>query len=133
MQFKKFIEFRSLVKEREFGFKKLVVWQKSVDLAEEVYKAVRGFPREESLVLVPQLLRCANSISANIAEGSFRRSKKEFIQFLYVAKGSLGETVTYFEIALRQKYFSKPVYDGLISKSKEVLTLLVGLINSLRK
>jgi len=120
-------------KEREFGFKKLVVWQKAVDLAEEVYKAVRGFPRKESFVLVPQLLRCANSISANIAEGSFRRSKKEFVQFLYVAKGSLGETVTYLEIALRQKYLSISEYNELILKSKEVLTLLVGLINSLKK
>lgn len=120
-------------KEKEFGFEKLVVWQKSVDLAEEVYKAVKGFPRKESHILVPQLLRCANSIPANIAEGSYRRSKKEFVQFLYVAKGSLAETVTYLEIAFRQRYLSKLVYERLIAKCKEVLTLLVGLINSLRK
>jgi len=120
-------------KEKEFGFEKLVVWQKSVDLAEEVYKAVKDFPRKESHILVPQLLRCANSIPANIAEGSYRRSKKEFVQFLYVAKGSLAETVTYLEIAFRQRYFSQLVYERLIAKCKEVLTLLVGLINSLRK
>lgn len=120
-------------KEKEFGFEKLVVWQKSVDLAEEVYKAVKGFPRKESHILVPQLLRCANSIPANIAEGSYRRSKKEFVQFLYIAKGSLAETATYLELAFRQRYFSKLVYERLIAKCKEVLTLLVALINSFRK
>ena len=116
-----------------FGFEKLVVWQKSIDLADAIYEVTKSFPRKESHILLPQLLRSSNSIPANIAEGSFRRSKKEFIQFLYIAKGSLGETVTYLELALRQKYLDKTVYEDLISKSKEVLTLLVALIKSFAK
>jgi len=118
---------------KDFGFKKLIVWQKAVELADAVYKISEEFPKRESHILIPQLFRAINSVPANIAEGSFRQSKKEFIQFLFVAKGSLAETITYFELAFRQNYFDKGTYDILINKSKEVLTLLVSLINSFRK
>ena len=119
--------------EKDFGFKKLIVWQKAVELADVVYKISEEFPKRESNILIPQLFRAINSVPANIAEGSFRQSKKEFIQFLFVAKGSLAEAITYFELAFRQKYFDKDSYDILINKSKEVLTLLVSLIYSFRR
>jgi four helix bundle protein len=119
--------------EKDLGFKKLIVWQKAVELADAVYKISEEFPKRESNILIPQLFRAINSVPANIAEGSFRQSKKEFIQFLFVAKGSLAEAITYFELAFRRKYFDKDTYDILINKSKEVLTLLVSLINSFRR
>ena len=119
--------------EKDFGFKKLIVWQKAVELADAVYKISDEFPKRESNILIPQLFRAINSVPANIAEGSFRQSRKEFIQFLFVSKGSLAEAITYFELAYRQKYFDKCNYDVLMNKSKEVLTLLVALINSFRK
>ncbi len=118
--------------EKDFGFRKLIVWQKAIDLADVVYKVSEEFPKKESTILIPQLFRAINSVPANIAEGSFRQSKKEFVQFLFVAKGSLAEAITYFELAFRQRSFDKEVYDGLISRSREVLTLLVSLINSFR-
>jgi len=118
---------------RDFAFRKLIVWQKAVDLADTVYQISERFPKRESNILIPQLFRAINSVPANIAEGSFRQSKKEFIQFLFVAKGSLAESITYFELAFKQKYFDKSSYDNLMNKSKEVLTLLVALINSFRK
>ena len=119
--------------EKDFGFKKLIVWQKAVELADAVYKISEEFPKRESNILIPQLFRAINSVPANIAEGSFRQTKKEFIQFLYIAKGSLAEAITYFEVAFRQKYFDKDTYDILINKSKEVLTLPISLINSFRR
>ena len=118
---------------KDFAFRRLIVWQKAVELADAVYKTSERFPRRESKILIPQLLRAVNSVPANIAEGSFRRSQKEFVQFLFVAKGSLAEAITYFELAYRQKYFDKSSYDILINKSKEILTLLVALINSFRR
>jgi four helix bundle protein len=119
--------------ERDFAFRKLIVWQKAVELADTVYQISERFPKRESDILIPQLFRAINSVPANIAEGSFRQSKKEFIQFLFIAKGSLAEAITYFELAYRQKYFDKSNYDILMNQSKEVLTLLVALINSFRK
>ncbi len=85
--------------EKDFGFRRLIVWQKAVDLSDIVYKISDKFPKRESNILIPQLCRAINSVPANIAEGSFRHSKKEFVQFLYVAKGSLAESITYFELA----------------------------------
>jgi four helix bundle protein len=111
----------------------LIVWQRAVELADTVYKTTERFPKRESNILIPQLFRTINSVPANIAEGSFRQSKKEFIQFLFVAKGSLAEAITYFELAYRQNYLDKSGYEILIKKSKEILTLLVALINSFSK
>src|SRR4030042_1134915 len=102
--------------EKDFGFKKLIVWQKAVELADAVYRVSEEFPKRESNILIPQLFRAINSVPANIAEGSFRQSKKEFIQFLFIAKGSLAEAITYFEVAFRQKYFDKNNYDILMHK-----------------
>jgi len=119
--------------EKDFSFRKLIVWQKAMELTDVVYTISGKLPQRESKILVPQLIRAINSVPANIAEGSFRQSKKEFTQFLYVAKGSLAEAITYFELAYRQRYFDKCSYDMLITRSKEVLTLLVALINSFRK
>jgi four helix bundle protein len=118
---------------KDFAFRRLIVWQRAVELADTVYKTTERFPKRESNILIPQLFRTINSVPANIAEGSFRQSKKEFIQFLFVAKGSLAEAITYFELAYRQNYLDKSGYEILIKKSKEILTLLVALINSFSK
>lgn len=75
----------------QFNFEKLVVWQKSMELVDWICDLVKKFPRSETIILIPQLLRAANSVPCNIAEGSYRQSKKQFIQFLFIAKGSLGD------------------------------------------
>jgi len=74
--------------------KDLVIWQKSIDLVENVYALTKNFPREEMFALASQMRRAAVSIPSNIAEGAARQSNKEFIQFLYVALGSLSELET---------------------------------------
>ena len=71
---------------KDFAFRRLIVWQKAVELADAVYKTSERFPRRKSNILIPQLLRAVNSVPANIAEGSFRWSQKEFVQFLFVLK-----------------------------------------------
>jgi len=102
-----------------------------MELVDFVYNLVERFPKNENNILVPQLLRAVNSVPSNIAEGSYRRSKKEFVQFLYVAKGSLSETLTLLEISNRRKYITQEERDKTRTICKDIFNLLSALIKSL--
>ena len=84
--------------------KDLEVWKKSMDLVSNIYKITESFPNKELYGLTNQIRRAAVSIPSNIAEGAARNSKKEFIQFLYIALGSLSELETQIIIANRLEY-----------------------------
>lgn len=86
--------------------KDLKVWKKSVDLVDNIYRITESFPNKEIYGLTNQLRRSAVSIPSNIAEGAARGSKKEFIQFLYIALGSLAEVETQMIIASRLGYLN---------------------------
>jgi len=86
------------------GYERLEVWQKGMDLAAEVYGLTRGLPADERFSMVDQMRRCAVSIPSNIAEGTARASKKEFVQYLYIALGSASELDTQIQIAQRVGY-----------------------------
>lgn len=86
--------------------KDLQVWQRSVDLVEKIYKITGEFPKEEVFGLSSQTRRSAVSIPSNIAEGGARKSNKEFLQFLYIALGSLSELETQCLIAQRLKFLA---------------------------
>lgn len=75
-------------------FRDLVVWQRSMKLARNVYEAVKPFPKEEMFGLCSQIRRCAVSIPSNIAEGHGRTSPKSFAVFLGQARGSLNKLDT---------------------------------------
>jgi four helix bundle protein len=75
--------------------KDLDVWNRATDLAAEVYSITGQFPKEELFGLVSQTRRAAVSVPSNIAEGAARSSRKEYIQFLYVALGSIAELETH--------------------------------------
>ena len=74
--------------------KDLDVWKKSMDLVERVYRRTERFPDSEKYGLTNQIRRCAVSVSSNIAEGAARNTDKEFVQFCYIALGSLSELET---------------------------------------
>jgi hypothetical protein len=76
------------------NYRELIVWQKAMDLVEEVYKSSRDFPREEVYALTSQIRRAAVSIPSNIAEGQGRKSTNEFLHHLSIAHGSLREVET---------------------------------------
>jgi len=80
-------------------FKNLEIWKKAYDFALEVYGITADFPTSEQYALTQQLRRAATSISANIAEGCGRRTKKEFLRFLYVAMGSVKECENFLMLA----------------------------------
>jgi four helix bundle protein len=81
--------------------KKLDVWKLSMDLADAVYRLTASFPAEEKFGLTSQLRRAAVSVSSNLAEGAARSSKKEFGQFLSIARGSLSELDTQLDLSTR--------------------------------
>jgi four helix bundle protein len=109
--------------------KDLIVWQKSIALASRVYAATRMLPSEERFGLNQQLRRAAVSIASNIAEGSARRSRSEFRQFLHIARGSLSELETQIMIVIDQGFIAS--HESPIAEIAEVGGLLNGLIRSL--
>lgn len=117
--------------QEEKGFKKLLVWQKAYDLALAIYKCSQKFPSSEIYGLTSQLRRAAVSISANIAEGSERQYKKEFLQFLSISRGSLAEVETYLVLAKDLGYITEDVFIELEEQRKETGRLLRGLYKSL--
>jgi four helix bundle protein len=121
---------RGMEKDTE-GFKQLNVWQKAYELTLEIYKISTAFPKNEMYGLTSQLRRAAASVPANIAEGYERNHRKEYVQFLYVAKGSLGEVETFLLLASDLKYLSKDEFNAVDEKRKVTSRLLKGLVKSL--
>lgn len=113
------------------GFRQLTVWQKAYKLALEIHKVSKTFPKEETYGLISQLQRASVSIPANIAEGYERNHRKEYLQYLHIAKGSLGEVETYLSLAKDLNYLSQADYLALEDKRIETARLLKGLIRSL--
>ncbi len=114
-------------------YSELKVWQKSMDLAVEIYKTVKMLPKEELYGLSDQMRRAVVSIPSNIAEGHQRSATKDYIRFLYIAKGSLGELETQIRLGERLGYFEEEKARRLFSQSEEVGRMLSGLIKSLQK
>jgi four helix bundle protein len=115
-----------------FPFEKLDVWHMAVDLAETVLSLLEDLPQNKHLRLIGQMESAVVSISQNIAEGEGRQYKKEFIQFLYIAKGSVFEVVTLNEIFRRKKLFSDEHAKEIRNRCEQIDRKLNGLINSLR-
>jgi four helix bundle protein len=112
--------------------KKLDVWTSALDFAQQIYKITEQFPAKEQFGIASQIRRATVSIPSNIAEGAARQTKKEFIQFLYIAKGSLSEVDTQMEIAKGLQYLSQPDWATLNGKLERIDRMLSGLIRSLR-
>ena len=110
--------------------KDLDVWKLGIDLVEEVYKASRSFPKEELYGLTSQMRRSAVSIPSNIAEGAARKGNPEYIQFLYIALGSISELETQIIIASRLNYISEnDLMDRINTIGKKLINLIKFLKN----
>lgn len=108
----------------------LRVWQTAMQLVTDVYRATTSFPREELFNLTSQMRRAATSVPSNIAEGAARATRKEFLHFLHVARGSLSELETQYLIAKALGYLAQD--NDLEGRLDEVFGLLGGLIQSQR-
>lgn len=109
----------------------LAVWQRGLDFVERIYEVSRFFPGEERYGLTSQIRRAAVSIPSNIAEGAARRNTKEFIQFLYVALGSLAEVETQVMIAIRLNYAENGKIP--LEELETIRKMLLSLIKSLKE
>jgi len=117
--------------EEKHSFKKLNVWQKTYLFVLNIYKQTQNFPSFELYGLTSQIRRGAVSILANISEGSERQYKKEFVQFLSIARGSLAEVETYLMLSRDLGYMTKEEFVQLEEQRKEIGRLLRGLYRSL--
>lgn len=113
------------------SFRDLVVWQHAMDLAQEVHRLSKVFPKEELYGLTSQTRRSAVSIPSNIAEGHARNTKGEYLQFLGVASGSLAELVTQLILAQRFNYLTEDHLSVLLAQCDKVGKMLSSLKKSL--
>lgn len=115
-------------------FKELIVWQRAVELVEEVYRVTGLFPKDEIYGLTSQMRRCAVSIPSNIAEGKKRGSLKDYVHFLRVADGSAAEMETQVVIAKRlypEHDFEKA--EVLLVEIQKMLTKMIEKLGEKRK
>lgn len=112
-------------------YKELIVWQKAMALAEEVYRLLRLLPTEEIYSLSSQMRRAVVSIPSNIAEGQSRNSTKEFANFLSIARGSNAELETQIELCVRLGYVNATQSKTAVSLADEVGRMLTALIGKL--
>ena len=101
-------------------FEKLKIWQKAMNITENVYRACLSLPQDEKFNLTSQMKRCAVSIPSNIAEGSGRNSKNEFAHFLGIANGSTFELITQLILAKRLKLIKEEIIQPIINQLVEV-------------
>jgi four helix bundle protein len=109
------------------NYKDLIVWQKAMELIKEVYKIAKQLPPDEKYILVPQMIRAAISIAANIAEGWARNHKVEFIRYMNISFGSVCELETHLAVAKSQYLnidYSKA--DGLVIEIQKMLSKLIN-------
>ena len=116
-----------------FAFENLKVYQRALDFAVTVIEIIDEMdtPRKHYR-LIEQLESSCTSVALNISEGKGRFSKKEFKQFLYIARGSLCETVTMLQIFRKKNWLRQATYNTLYSEAQEINKMLSGLISSIR-
>jgi len=121
-----------LSENKKHNYRELRVWVKAIDFTRSIYKATKNFPKDEVFGLCSQLKRAAVSIPSNIAEGSVKRSDKDFSRFLNIAFGSIAEVDTQLVIAEAENFISKMEAESLFAELYEIRKMLSGLMNSLK-
>lgn len=114
-------------------YTKVEAWKRSDDLAVAIYERTRTFPKEEIYGLTAQLRRAAFSVPANIAEGSARESKRDYLHYLYIARGSLTEAQYFLHLSHRLGYLSDSHYRILGEQVKITFRCLHGLIQAVER
>lgn len=118
--------------EKAESFEDLIVWQKARELTKRIYELTKGKEFSKDFSLVDQLRRAAVSVLSNIAEGFERGSNVEFIQFLYMAKGSCGEVRAQLYVARDQGYVNAEEFDSIRGLARQVGGMLGNFIEYLK-
>lgn len=114
-------------------FEKLKIWQKAMDVTENVYQICAELPENEKFNLTHQIKKCAVSIPSNIAEGSGRNSNNEFAHFLGIANGSTFELITQLLISKRLKLIEEEKITPIVNELIEVTNMNFALQKTLKK
>ena len=114
------------------SFEELPVWKDARKFANKIYNLTKKFPKEENYGLTSQITRATVSIGSNIAEGFDRYSKKDFVRFLIIARGSISEIQNDLYIALDLKYINKNDFQGTYALAKELGKQINGFIKYLK-
>lgn len=109
----------------KYAHQKLEVWKAAMELATHIFQICRTFPKSDQFALTNQVWRAAISVPSNIAEGAARGTRREFLQFVIIARGSLSEVQTQLLIAVNIGYLAPD--DGIFSELDHVFRLINGL------
>ncbi|PXW18115.1 four helix bundle protein [Chryseobacterium sp. CBTAP 102] len=116
-----------------FKFEKLVIWQKSMDFGESIFKLSQKFPKDEMFNLTSQIRRACDSIALNISEGCILQSKLEFKKFLGYSIRSLAETVTCLYKAKNREYIIEEEFNKLYSESYNLMNQIIAFRNQIKE
>ena len=114
-------------------YTKIEAWKLADDLTVAIYEQTRTFPEEELYGLTSPVRRAAYSVAANIVEGSSRESERDYLHFLYIARGSLSEAQYFVHLAMRLGYMQAAEADRLTNQSRQAFGCLHGLIKAVEK
>jgi len=113
------------------SYQDLDIWKKSMLLTKHIYQITENFPSTERYRLTDQLCRAAISVPSNIAEGSSRKSTKEFIRYIHIAYGSLAEMETQLLLACELGYLKQPLIQQHCKEISELGKMMNGLLKTL--
>ena len=116
----------------KFKFENLIIWQKAMDLGEEIDKLADIFPKKEIYNLSSQIRRAGDSIALNISEGSIGQSNPEFKKFMGYAIRSLAEVVTCLYKAKRRDYFSEQEFNKYYDDSFNLMNMMIAFKNKIK-
>jgi four helix bundle protein len=120
-------------KRRIRSFEDLIVWQKAIEFVKEVYLVTNEGDLKRDFGLKDQMRRAAVSIPTNIAEGFERASRKEYLQFLNIAKGSAGETRSLFRVGLEVGYFKEEIYERIRDQAMTLSRYLFNQMEAIKR
>lgn len=114
------------------NYKNIKVYQLADTLVLAIYELTRKFPKEELYGLTSQLRRAAVSIPTNIAEGASRQHEKDYVHFLYIARGSAAEVEYLIDLSSKLSYLGQPDHKRIGAMATEVAKMLMGLIRAIK-
>jgi four helix bundle protein len=120
-----------LKRKLSFKFEKLIIWQKAMDLGEDMNKLAKNFPKEEVFNLASQLRRSADSIALNISEGAIGQSSPEFKKFMGYAIRSLAEVVTCLYKAKKRNYIKESEFIKHYEYSYNLMNMMIAFKNKI--
>lgn len=116
---------------QDFDFEKLTVYQKAIEFIHKIFEVYKNLPRQFKYTIGDNLVRAGMSITNNLAEGSGKRSKREKARYCSTSLDSARECISVFNVLFKEKLIEENIYIGMRKDSREITSMLCGLIDSL--